>query len=239
MMEKKPESEQYDLKAMGKGWLKRTGYPTLHVSNAVFDEAKQTYSVEFKQTGYEAHSDPDERYPWTIPVDWALVTNGENVNQGVYVLQDGVGVLTVSNVTSAPDFISVARDWSFFGEVADEANNPSQKVKQALSDPDVINRYLAYRNIAEAEKALIIEHLLLKGEGSAEGSKNKASGDVKVSEGYLELFGSILSDNKISGSTKALFLNVTESIPSRPDLAHRYKVITGLSERVIRIIDTL
>lgn len=55
------------------------------------------------------------------------------------------GTLTVSGVSIKPDFASIARGWSFYGTVASADEDQSFLEAQALSDPDVVNRYFAFR----------------------------------------------------------------------------------------------
>ncbi len=67
---------------MAKGWLTRTGHPVL-TYNTSYDAAKKQVTVSFQQTGFEKHEDKD---PWVFPVDWALVKNGRNVKEGIFIM---------------------------------------------------------------------------------------------------------------------------------------------------------
>merc|ERR1712063_153313 len=94
--------------------------------------------------------------------DWALVKDGVNLCEGVFILSEASQTLTISDVPTAPDFASMARDWSFFGEIKydESAATPAQRMTQALSDPDVVNRYLAVQAIVDDEKARLIREML-------------------------------------------------------------------------------
>ena len=54
----------------------------------------------------------------------------------------------------APDFFSFARDWSFFGSYVAEVDNATLSL-QARHDPDTVNRYFAYRALADQEKSKV------------------------------------------------------------------------------------
>ena len=131
------------------------------------------------------------------------------------MLTDVETTIVVSGVSEAPDFISVGRDWSFFGDVkyTEASRTESQLLNQSMADPDPVNRYLAYASIVDAEKAKLIEAMVAGVETPA------------VSDAYLQLFARILTDETLSPATRALFLNVHESIPSRDDLGHHYVFI--------------
>jgi aminopeptidase N len=140
----------------------------------------------------------------------------------------------ILDVDLEPDFLSFARGWSMFGSVACEDADAGMLSRQALSDPDVINRYFAfrcavvwgcvcsvkpptlflsllYRAVANAEKVRIVQQLV--------------SGDnaVSVSAEYVSLFSRLLFDDSITPSTRGLILSETEALSaSHPTLAYRY-----------------
>lgn len=51
----------------------------------------------------------------------------------------------ISDVDALPDFVSIARGWSFYGTIASADEDQTFFAAQALSDPDIINRYFAFR----------------------------------------------------------------------------------------------
>ena len=93
-----------------------------------------------------------------------------------------------------------------------------------MADPDPVNRYLAYASIMDAEKAKLIESMVA-------GTKVPA-----VSNAYLQLFARILTDESLSPATRALFLNVHESIPSRDDLGHHYVFIAEARKIILAAV---
>ena len=138
---------------MATGWLKRTGYPTVSVEN--MEVSNGDLIVTLKQSGFENHVEA-EQYPWIIPLDYAIVVNGNNVKTGLHILQSESEIITISigNDDTPPleegKFIfSIGRDWSFFGSVEMKCLTGEMKILQALYDTDPVNRYLAFRSIVD------------------------------------------------------------------------------------------
>jgi aminopeptidase N len=216
MAEQAPDA--IDLPKMAEGWLRRTGYPTITCDSVAHDPAAQTLTLTLSQTGFETQAEEANRYPWTVPLDWSCVTDGTVTHEGLCIFDTASTTITIEAVPKMPDFVSLARGWSFFGDVkfAPEAMTDAQRVQQAMTDPDAVNRYLAYSGLADAEKARLIEAAVAGGGQT-----------VEVSPVFLELFGKVLTDRTLSPATRALFLNIHESIPSRNDLGHLYVEISN------------
>jgi hypothetical protein len=159
-------------------------------------------------------------------VSWALVKGGKNIKEDVTVFTDAETTIVIDGVSEAPDFISVGRDWSFFGDVkyTETSRTESQLLNQSMADPDPVNRYLAYASIVDAEKAKLIEAMV-------------AGNTIPVvSDAYLQLFARILTDESLSPATRALFLNVHEAIPSRDDLGHHYQFIADARKIILSAV---
>lgn len=215
-----------DLAAMADGWLRRTGYPTVTVNVLEYNAEKAEVTFKLCQSGFENQKKESNRYPWIIPVSWSLVKGGQIVKEDLTVLTETDTTVVISGISEAPDFISVGRDWSFFGNVkyTDASRTESQRLNQSMADPDPVNRYLAYASIVDAEKAKLIEAMVA-------GVKVPA-----VSNAYLQLFARILTDESLSPATRALFLNVHESIPSRDDLGHHYVFIAEARKIILAAV---
>ena len=143
-------------------------------------------------------------------------------------MKDIEETIIIQNVTSPPDFISVGRDWSFFGDVKYTAASRTQhqRLNQSMSDTDPVNRYLALASIVDDEKAFLIQAIV-------NGTEIPA-----VSDDYLQLYAKILTDTTLSPATRALFLNVHEAIPSRGDLGHHYQAIADAREIILTAVYT-
>jgi len=199
------------LTEMAKGWLTRTSYPTLVVESE--EEVEGSVVLSVKQTGFEDKKIEAERYPWVVPVAWSAVKDGKSVKSGTYILKEASGEIKVEGVTAdSIDFVSVACDWSFYGDVKNDAMTDSKRLIQAKSDPDTVNRFLAFQSILDDEKCRIVQAL----------RAGVADGMVSVSSDFVDLYGAILQDSNLSDSTKGRFLRISSSCPSRPELSHFY-----------------
>ena len=75
-----------------------------------------------KQTGFEDKKE-DERYPWVVPVAWSAVKDGKSIKSGTYILTEASGEIKVEGIALVSvDFISIACDWSFYGDVKNEVS---------------------------------------------------------------------------------------------------------------------
>lgn len=122
----KYEPAGVDLVKMAKGWLQRTGYPTLVVEEETWEGGNG--KVKVRQTGFEEKLE-DERYPWIVPIKWAAVKDGKVVEEGLVILQEEKGEIAIKG--EKPDFVSIACDWSFYGDVKNEAGTDEQRLAQA------------------------------------------------------------------------------------------------------------
>ena len=59
---------------------------------------------------------------------------------------------------------------------------------------------------------------------------------VSVSADFVDLCGTILSDESLSPATRAMFLSISSSVPSRPDLSHYYKHLSVARKVVVRAV---
>jgi hypothetical protein len=103
--------------------------------------------------------------------------------------------------------VSLARDFSFFGRVADDVTPPARRIVQALSDPDPVNRFLAFQNVLDAEKAAIVESL-----------RDGADALIAVSDSVVEMYGAVLLNDALPEGTRGRFLDISSAVSSRPDL---------------------
>lgn len=215
------EASGIDLQTLAKTWLKRPGFPEVTYTTA-YDADKKEYHVSMTQTGFE-NKPADNNGPWDIPIDWALVKDGKVMHEGLYRFTTAQDQLVIENVLEKPDFLSFARGWSFFGTSENQSASLEELKLQARTDPDAINRYFAYRMIAEGEKARIVERLLA----------GDAAGPVALE--YVKLHASILFDDSISASTRAITLQEPSST-SRKDLSHHYKEIHAAKKALLQSV---
>jgi len=105
----------------------------------------------------------------------------------------------------------------FFGDLHYDvtAATEKQRLCQALSDPDTVNRYLAIQSIIDEEKAKLIRALVAS-------KKSESSTELVVSPEFEKLFITIFDDTTLSNSSRAKLLTIDENISNFPELGHHY-----------------
>ncbi|KAG6598101.1 membrane alanine aminopeptidase [Phytophthora cinnamomi] len=218
------ECSGLNLQNLAKTWLNRPGHPEVTYSTE-YNGASKEYVVEISQTGFE-DKPAENNGPWEIPIDWSLVKDGKSLKNGVFLVKTKDAKLVIPDVAEEPDFLSFARGWSFFGKT--KLTNPSiaRLTKQALSDPDAVNKYQAYRAVADTEKAKVIMGLL------------KGDKQVEISPEFVELHGSILFSDELTPSARALTLGEAKTIPNFDELSHHYLAINSATTALLQAVWT-
>ena len=211
-----------DLTKMAKGWLQRTGYPTIVVEKETWVSGKTILDV--KQTGFESKTEA-ERYPWVVPIACSAVKNGAVISSELKIFDQAEGTIEIAT-SEQPDFISIACDWSFYGDVRNDAMTDAQKFAQAKTDPDAVNRFLAFQSILDDEKERIVQALRA---GSTDGL-------VTVTPEFIELYGAILHDSNLAPSAKGQFLGISSSCPSHPGISHLYVQLASARTAILQAI---
>jgi aminopeptidase N len=127
-------------------------------------------------------------------------------------------------VDAEPDFLSFARGWSFFGKSKQTNASIPQLIKQAMSDPDAVNKYLAYRAVADVEKAKVIDGLL------------KGDSKTEISADFIKLHATILFSEELTPSARALTLVESNRIQSRDDLSHHYVAVKDATTALLQAV---
>ncbi|KAE9027867.1 hypothetical protein PR001_g11877 [Phytophthora rubi] len=216
------ECSGLNLQTLAKTWLNRPGHPEVTYLTE-YNAASKEYIVDISQTGFE-DKPAENNGPWEIPIDWSLVKDGKSLKTGVFLVKTKDAKLVIPGVAEEPDYLSFARGWSFFGK--SKQTNPSiaRLTKQALSDPDAVNKYQAYRAVADTEKAKVIEGLL------------KGDKQVEIYPEFVELHGSILFSDELTPSARALTLVEAKTIPSRDDLSHHYAAVKEATTALLQAV---
>jgi aminopeptidase N len=216
------ECSGLNLQSLAKTWLNRPGHPEVTYSTE-YKAASKEYVVEISQTGFE-DKPAENNGPWEIPIDWSLVKDGKSMKNGVFLMKTKDAKLVIPEVEEEPDFLSFARGWSFFGKSKQTNPSVARLTKQALSDPDAVNKYQAYRSVADIEKAKVIEGLL------------KGDKQVEISPEFVELHASILFSDELTPSARALTLVEVKTIPSRDDLSHHYTAVKEATTALLQAV---
>ncbi len=131
------------LQNMAKGWLKKTKYPKVKVTESY---KNNTLTIKLAQTNGE----------WEFPFRVALFdSDGKVLNE--QLLRITKKSHTINFKTRKPAFISLNRGYTFFGKVL---HTPSrdQLFMQARKDNDIVNRYMAYYQLWDQEKTKLLKN---------------------------------------------------------------------------------
>jgi aminopeptidase N len=117
-------AKRLNFTKMADGWLKRTGFPEVSFTTA-YDAAAKKFTVNLKQTGFQGKTPAG---PWDFPIEWSLVKVDTETKDGKTIskpriLATGVHrffveeeTQVISGVKEAPDYVSFAQDWSYYGK---------------------------------------------------------------------------------------------------------------------------
>jgi aminopeptidase N len=202
------------FKEMAAGWLYRTGFPRITVKSN-YAHGKLTLDIE--QNGF------DDQGPWQFPFVFCPIDkNGKDMMQTqMHWIKKAQERISIS-LKEEPVYVSVNRNHVIYGKVSYEQMNESEEKRalQALTDSDIVNRYMAFSEVIDAEKVKLVKE-----------------STASVSEKVLELYGKILLDPALTPEVKAQFLAITESVRDE-HVAHKYKEIYAAKEKLKRAVAT-
>src|SRR3989344_6079858 len=192
------------LQVMADGWLKRPKYPTLTVQTSY--ESNQ-YTIEIEQNETEA---------WQFPLCLALVDeHGKDLpgTSQTYWVKNQKEKIIYTDLKTKPAYVSLNRGHSFYGKIR-PFMTPEQLSLQALTDSDVVNRYMAFQELLEQEKMRLVNDFSLE-----------------VSSFFVELFGKALQDHQLDMGVKGFMLRVIDMI--RDDTqSHWYLDIYNATKKI-------
>lgn len=194
-----------------KEWLYRIGYPKVTASTE-YDQSNGLYRIFFRQKVEPGHG------PFHLPIELALVDFAGNDiagTQRVFQLKEAEGEIFFEGIYAAPAFASMNRDFSFYGTFGRRETDPQALTLQARLDPNTYNKVDAFRQLTDIER---IRLLLNPGEAAG--------------EGWLELYGEVLSTGKIPYSLKAYFLRIDEQPMSR-EYSTWYRELVAAREKLM------
>jgi aminopeptidase N len=204
------EAGRQDLTGMSQVWLKETGYPVVSAA-ASYDEASRTFSITLQTTP------PKGGKTWEFPFSYALIGKGGGVlAEGMKRITAEKEEITISGV-DRPAYASLNRGYSFYGKVRFD---PGEEVLhlQARTDPDAVNRYLAFFTLADREKIRLIT------EPAQTPSKS-----------FSSLFMNLLADRDLLDRLGGQGLTIFESVEDER-LAHRYLALFEARQQLLSAI---
>jgi aminopeptidase N len=199
-----------DFKDMANTWLKQTQFPVLHVGSS-YNEKERKYNLSFKQEV------PEGKSFWELPICAALVDeNGNDLAEIMERMNAREQEIVIDNVDK-PAFLSLNRNYSFFGKLVHEATI-DELILQARTDPDLINRFLAFYRILDSEKTKLI----------------KDNGALPSDE-FTDLFHELIADADLMEKAGAQFLTLFESVEDEK-FAHSYQLLYEVKQKLLKAI---
>jgi aminopeptidase N len=193
------------LEQFKKTWLYTLGYPKVTaVTN--YDAATKEYHIDITQEV------PQGTHPFHMPIQLALVDGNGEIMQGTdrtFELTREKERLTLGNIPQAPAFASLNRGYSFYGTFRQQEPDIELLTLQARLDTDAFNRVEAMRQLTDRQRVALLENP-----------------DHEIDPHWIELYGRILADQRVSTGLKAYFIRIEEQ-----PLDRRY--LTWYREQVI------
>jgi aminopeptidase N len=204
------EAGKEDFAGMAHAWLKETGFPVVTVAQG-YDEASRTCTLSLQV------SRSKNGKTWEFPFSWALLgAKGEVLAEGLNRIRADREVITVPGV-DRPAYASLNRGYSFYGKVKYDPGEDALHL-QARTDPDVVNRFLAFHTLADRELARLI-----------------ADPAASPPEKFTTLLMDLLGDRELTGRLGGLPLTIFESVEDE-GLAHRYLALFAARQRLLAAV---
>jgi aminopeptidase N len=204
------EEGRQDFAGFAEVWLKETGYPVV-TAKTEYDEPARTFTINLTTTSSKGGK------TWEFPFSFALIGEGGKVlAEGVQRIRSGSVAITIPGV-DRPAYASLNRGYSFYGKVRFDPGEEALRL-QARTDPDAVNRYLAFFTLADREKARLIA---------------EPGGDP--SEMFTTLFMDLLGDQDLLDRVGGQGLTIFESVEDEGS-AHRYRALFEARQRLLSAI---
>ncbi|WP_342677991.1 M1 family metallopeptidase [Methanofollis sp. UBA420] len=191
-------------------WLKQTGYPTVRMVHS-YDPTSRTCTLTLDQ------ETPAGMEPWEFPCAIALMDREGREVAGATHQVTGRHEEVVFTGVERPAFVAANRGYSFYGKLIDDAT-PEERHLRARHDPDMIGRFCAFQNLAEAEMIRLLD-----------------DPDAVPSPAFSDLYADLLSDDALMAAVGGDFLTIFESVDD-PRYAHRYTALHEARDRLQRDI---
>jgi aminopeptidase N len=182
----------------------------LHVDSS-YSEDERKCTLSFKQEV------PEGKSFWELPICAALVDgNGNDLAQVMERMTAGEQEIVIENV-DRPSFLSLNRNYSFFGKVVHDASI-DELILQAKTDSDLINRFLAFYRIVDSEKMKLIR-----------------DSDALPSEEFIDLFHELIMNLDLMERAGSQFLAIFESVEEEK-FSHSYQLLYEVKQKLLKAI---
>lgn len=172
-----------------RSWLYTIGYPQV-TTTTQYDPGSQQYTVTFRQNLKERLA------PFHIPVQVALIDEAGRTIEGserVFEIKEEEAELVFEQVSQAPAFASLNRDYSFYGTLTQEDADWNTLAAQARLDTNDFNRVEAMRRLTDIQRTRLLK-----------------DPEAKIDEEWIAVYGEMLQDEALSTGLKPFFLRIDE-----------------------------
>ncbi len=210
------EASGLSLEQFKKEWLYTVGYPKVTASTH-YEALSGIYRITFHQEVKQGQA------PFHLPIVVTLVDkNGHDIGgtERVFQLRELAAELVFENITEAPAFASMDRDYSFYGTFQHLNATPGSRSLQARLDPNSYNRVDAMRQLTDHERTKLL-----------------LNPDDTISPHWLSLYGEILSDRSIPSALKPYFLRIDEQ-PLDRAYAAWYQELVAAREKMMLAVNS-
>ncbi len=195
---------------MAQTWLKQSNYPLVTIKTN-YDEKTKKYALHLTQSGFKPGMH------WEFPFAAALFDkNGKKLSEKLVRINDIESDIVFANV-SKPAFVSLNRDYAFYGKVQYDTSD-EELLLQVKHDDDVVNRYMAFYQLADKEKMRLLKDT-----------------KAKPSDAFIELYHSLLTNKKLLNEMSSLMLALTEGVEDEK-YNHRYQELYDVREKILKAI---
>lgn len=187
------EHTSIDVHAFAQKWLYESGHPVVSFAHG-FDEKTHSYVCTFTQDG-----------SWHFPCNITLCAeDGSPLATKEFLVTSQTHTVSFTDIKQ-PAFVSVNRDFAFFGTLKDESSTFDQLVLQAKCDQNYVARYFAFFQLFDQEMIRLLQ-----------------DESAQLKPELLELMGYLLRDTKAQEDVSSLLLT---RFPSVSDLSFRHDYV--------------
>lgn len=195
---------------MSKAWLKQTGFPTVKIS-PLYNSEKKILEVNVKQIT------PKDSIYWEFPLKIAVVdTEGNDIVETIKRISGQETKIVFENIPKS-HFLSLNRDYSFYGKIDTEISN-DDLIIQVRKDKNLIAKFVAFYKLFDREKMKLMENP-----------------ELEPTEDLIDLYYELLSNELLMEQAGGQFVTLFESVDDKK-YAHHY---TKLYETKIKIMKAI
>lgn len=197
-----------DFQRMAQVWLKQSSYPKIKVESSY---KNRCLTLSLEQSGYQ------KGMHWEFPFICALVDeNGHDIAEKMLRVVDPLCEIKFEDVDQ-PAFISLNRNYAVFGKVLYECSD-KELYLQVRKDSDMINRYMAFYQLAEKEKLRLLE-----------------DAEAEVSEEFRDLYFEMLNDADLMAELGTEILTIFQSSEDER-FAHAYRDLYEVVKKIAHAV---